>query len=492
MGSSERDSHWRLRPLFPLLFLSVIAMILIWLWQGASDNSNPDSTVFRGGAALSQRGVTTELEPSRTRGSMIRDSLTGRCAKSGTGDRGPYDTLVAGYCTCHALLIGMSNYTAGWQPLPGVKKDIDAVEKVLRLRGFDVHIVRDPDLPTLKGSLDEFIDQYGREDPNNCLLFYFAGHGYRTLASDGSGDVNYLILPKSRRKLPNRQSEIDMTAVFDMDEIPLYSRRIMAKHVLFLMDSCYSGGMLESALIEHTNPHVRTRGTAPGDLPEIIKEKTTQITRQYITSSDAKEKSPDDSIFLQSLVAGLTGGADDDHDGFVTVAELQKFITQYVEKESKGKQNPRYGFYKNQKGDFVFPVEPQIPLNSPLPLSEIRIQMSKFISNSYIEGKVEGLLPEEYGDYKVLVYVLTNQWFIHPWAANREGEGYAKIERDGTWKIKTVQRDYQAYRIAFLVTKKSAYAPAVVKVESGDPDQVLITEIPSEAHEIVDPAPDGV
>ncbi|MCY7377262.1 MAG: caspase family protein [Pyrinomonadaceae bacterium] len=40
------------------------------------------------------------------------------------------------YKASHALVIGMSDYTNGWQKLPGVKADVAAVQAALEKQGF--------------------------------------------------------------------------------------------------------------------------------------------------------------------------------------------------------------------------------------------------------------------------------------------------------------------------------------------------------------------
>ena len=42
------------------------------------------------------------------------------------------------YMGSYALLIGMSDYTAGWPRLPNVPREMDAVEEVLKDQGFEV------------------------------------------------------------------------------------------------------------------------------------------------------------------------------------------------------------------------------------------------------------------------------------------------------------------------------------------------------------------
>lgn len=120
-----------------------------------------------------------------------------------------------------------------------------------------------------------------------------------------------------------------------------------------------------------------------------------------------------------------------------------------------------------------------------------KIEMTEFKSNRYITGKIHGLSSSECNDYKLLVYVLTDRWYIHPWAENIEGRGYATINSDGTWKIDTIWRGYQAYRLAFLLTKSSIYPLSTIDVNDNNPDKSLLSKINTFASLIIE-APEGI
>ncbi len=92
----------------------------------------------------------------------------------------------------------------------------------------------------------------------------------------------------------------------------------------------------------------------------------------------------------------------------------------------------------------------------------VNVVMENFISDQSISGRVTGLNPEDVGRYKVLVYVQTNQWYIHPYAENTPGKGYAKIEAEGSWRIKTVNRGHGPFRLAILVVPRDYIPPATV------------------------------
>jgi hypothetical protein len=81
------------------------------------------------------------------------------------------------YEESHALVIGVSDYTAGWPDLESVAKDVDLVSASLEGHGFNVVRVLNPTKRELSAAFGDFIDKYGY-DPENRLLFYYSGHGY--------------------------------------------------------------------------------------------------------------------------------------------------------------------------------------------------------------------------------------------------------------------------------------------------------------------------
>lgn len=98
------------------------------------------------------------------------------------------------------------------------------------------------------------------------------------------------------------------------------------------------------------------------------------------------------------------------------------------------------------------------------PISPVSVEMLKFTQGVSIEGKVRGMEPNETKDFKVLVYVLTDKWYIHPFAENSEGRGYAAIATDGSWNLRTVNRRHNPFKIAIVVVSRSAFPPAAVAV----------------------------
>ncbi len=252
------------------------------------------------------------------------------------------------YKESHALVIGASDYTAGWPVLPGVKKDIQVVKSILEKHGFIVTLVINPDRYQLFRAFYTFINEHGFK-PDNRLLFYFAGHGHTIRLAYGE-EMGYIVPTDAPN--PNRDHEGFLTKAMDMQQIEVYAKRIQSKHALFLFDSCFSGSIFALSRA----------------IPENISYKTSKPVRQFITSGSADEKVPDESIFRTQFIAALDGEGDVDKDGYVTGAELGEFLQKKVINYSKGSQHPQYGKIRNpnlDKGDFVFMIGKVRPKTIP-------------------------------------------------------------------------------------------------------------------------------
>jgi hypothetical protein len=237
----------------------------------------------------------------------------------------------------------VSDYTAGWPDLPGVKEDMQDLQVALERNGFNVTVVADPEGPELRRAFDRFIREHGR-DPENRLLFYFSGHGHTMPLSYGE-NMGYLVPSNATDPRTDRDGFLDQA--LDMEMIEVYAKRIQSKHALFLFDSCFSGQLFALSRA----------------IPTDISQQTTAPVRQFITAGSADETVPDQSIFREQFVAGLEGEADANGDGFVTGTELGLFLYSTVSNYSKGTQTPQYGKIRNRnldKGDFVFHVQEQL------------------------------------------------------------------------------------------------------------------------------------
>ncbi len=87
-----------------------------------------------------------------------------------------------------------------------------------------------------------------------------------------------------------------------------------------------------------------------------------------------------------------------------------------------------------------------------------KIEIESIKPDQEISGRVEGV--GAVSSYKVVVYVKTDQWYIHPFSSGGVGRSYAEIAEDGSWSIPTVERGFPASQIAALVVKRDASPPS--------------------------------
>ena len=89
----------------------------------------------------------------------------------------------------------------------------------------------------------------------------------------------------------------------------------------------------------------------------------------------------------------------------------------------------------------------------------ISISIDAIEENDFIAGTVKGLQPSEYANYKVIVYVHTDVWYIHPYAGQGDGSSWASIGANGQWTIDTVRRRFSADKMAALVVARDYPEP---------------------------------
>ena len=247
------------------------------------------------------------------------------------------------YKDSYALVIGNGSYPAknGWNPLPGAVNDAKEVTEVLKRQGFNVTPQIDVTKAEFNKAFSDFIYKSGT-DKDNRLLFYYAGHGYTTKSAIGE-DLGYLVMLDTPH--PENEAEFDLYSI-DMVKFVSDSKKIHAKHVLFMFDSCFSGTVL----------NLRNRVTPPH-----ITDRIKNPVRQFITAGRADEPVPDRSEFKKAFLNLLEGRVEEPTpDGYLTGIELGDYLYRTVPKFSQG-QHPQHGKIHDQQlntGDFVF-VLPQ-------------------------------------------------------------------------------------------------------------------------------------
>jgi hypothetical protein len=238
-----------------------------------------------------------------------------------------------------AVVIGVGDYDNKSVPrLRFAESDADAMYRLLTTRaGYareNVLLLTDkaPEKPTLQNLRLAFGDFLPRKTTRDDLvLIYYAGYG----APDADAAGATYLIPR------NVQMDSLRSTAFAMDELPGMLARVPAERVVLLLDTSYSGAAGGRTL---EPPNARQRRLGDGFLERITRTRG----RVVITASRPNEvalESPDlaHGLFTYYLLEGLSGKADMNGDGVVTVSELYPYVEDQVDRRSRasgGRQRP--------------------------------------------------------------------------------------------------------------------------------------------------------
>jgi peptidoglycan/xylan/chitin deacetylase (PgdA/CDA1 family)/uncharacterized caspase-like protein len=246
-------------------------------------------------------------------------------------------TVTTGYANSLAVVIGINDY-AHWPKLQYAVNDAVAVRQTLIDQfGFapehilllqDGEATRQRILAAFNASL-----VHGDTHKNDRIFVFYAGHGATRKLSSGR-DIGYIIPVDAN---PDALA----TDAIPMTEIQNIAESFTAKHVLFVMDACYSG-----------------LGLTRGGSDNFLRQNAKRLGRQMLTAGGADQMVADGgpdghSIFTWTLLQGLNGKADMNGDGMITATELAAFVAPAVAGVSL--QTPAFGSMPGSEGgEFVF------------------------------------------------------------------------------------------------------------------------------------------
>lgn len=250
-------------------------------------------------------------------------------------------TVTTGYEKSWAIVVGIDSY-AKWPKLEYASHDAQAVADTLTGQfGFPSSqvIVLKNEQATRNNILAAFHDRLAddRTGKNDRVFVFFAGHGATRQLASGR-DLGYIIPVDSDPK----EFATDAIAMTDIQNI---AESMQAKHVMFVMDACYSGLGL-------------TRGGPSSS--SFLRENARRSARQMLTAGGADQQVADagpngHSVFTWVLLQALAGKGDLNGDGLITGTELAAYVAPAVSAVSQ--QTPAFGSLPgSQGGEFVFQV----------------------------------------------------------------------------------------------------------------------------------------
>ncbi len=272
-------------------------------------------------------------------------ALETELAKQSAAAMGPIDAGRPGiarefYRKSFAVVVGINEYEK-WPVLEFGVADARAVKARLKEEGFDdITVILDREA-TQRRILTALYDYLPKKvQRNDRVVFYFAGHGQTHDLLNG-GKEGYII--------PVDAGVDNYTSTgISMDQIRSLSSRIAAKHILYIMDSCYSGLGFSRGMIT-VSPEFE------GYLRKISSMRVVQIITAGGKGEQVQEKEGH-GLFTAYFLKALEGDGDFNKDTVVTGTELGAYLRPAVSNASNQAQTPLYGRLEGE-GEFLFFID---------------------------------------------------------------------------------------------------------------------------------------
>jgi GUN4-like/Caspase domain len=245
-----------------------------------------------------------------------------------------------------ALLIGVSDYEPGLNPLPGSVKDIEAVQRVLKhaeMGGFDhVKTLSNPEPTVMQEAIEALFSGCSKED---LALLFFSGHGVK----DDSGRF-YFATRATRKNLKGELVKATAVPASFVQDIMANSR---SKRQIVILDCCFSGAFAEG-MTAKDDGIVDVQTQLGGEGRAVL---TSSTSTQY----SFEQQGSDLSVYTRYFVEGIeTGAADRDGDGSISIDELHEYTQKKVQ-EAAPAMKPK--IYAAEEG---FKIRlAQAPTNDP-------------------------------------------------------------------------------------------------------------------------------
>ena len=227
----------------------------------------------------------------------------------------------------YALIFYESDYTSSNLPnLRGTKRNADTLADILQNKyGFNTSLFANYTASEIQNTLIQYSKKCYTSDDQ--LLIYFSGHGQK-----GNADTTGYLVCANNTRITHR--DFNKWAAIDS-----------CKHILMVLDACYSGLALSIHMIGDSPPEYNPR-TKDEYLKELFKIKP---SRKALTSGEGKVSIPFDG--LSEFTGSLINALKNNHGklfNILTYNELKaKLGNEYLKLESGN-------FYNQDEADGTF------------------------------------------------------------------------------------------------------------------------------------------
>jgi len=264
-----------------------------------------------------------------------------------------------------AVIIGINEYQ-NWPRLKYCVNDADAIEQMLiNQYGFKKNNIikllnKDATRERIVWALGDQMADPGKVSKDDRVFVFFAGHGATRKLPSGK-ELGYIVPVDA-------SAEASQAKSISMSQLQEFCELIPAKHLYFIVDSCYSGLALTRS------------GGASSKSTNYLEEITKRMARQILTAGGADQQVADNgpgghSIFTWTLLQGLQGLADTDGNSAITASELGAYISPIV--SSVSHQTPSFGnLTGSEGGEFVFELQQESLTEASKQLDEEAIKLN--------------------------------------------------------------------------------------------------------------------
>jgi hypothetical protein len=213
-----------------------------------------------------------------------------------------------------AVLAGVNHYEDA-PHIPDLRvcvADVTAIHAALAPSYTAARLLTDdtaPRLPTRANILAELSSVAQAAEPGDLLLFYFSGHG---VALDGE---SYL-LPRDARLAALRHTAVAMRDVREIVEAS------PARAKVLLLDACHAGAAIGKAGAAMTPEFIQRVFNEAEGMAVLASCKQGQQSWEWRREGR--------SVFTHYLLEALSGAADLDGKGFVTVSDASRYVVDRV------------------------------------------------------------------------------------------------------------------------------------------------------------------
>ncbi|BAZ39144.1 extracellular ligand-binding receptor [Calothrix sp. NIES-4101] len=246
-----------------------------------------------------------------------------------------------------ALLIGVSEYEPGLNPLPAAVNDVDAMERVLanlEMGGFadNITVLKNPQPQVMREAIEKLFAGRQKDD---LLLFYFSGHGIK----DFDSGRFYLSTSATRKEKSGLVKSSSIEANFLHGNI----NDSRSQRQVIILDCCFSGAIAQGMTVKDDGS-VDIQQQLGGKGRAIL---TSSTSTQYSFEQEGSEL----SVYTRYIVEGIEkGAADKDGDGWISVDELHEYASAKVQEASPA-MTPK--FYPVEEGHKILLAKS--PKNDP-------------------------------------------------------------------------------------------------------------------------------